>query len=426
MELKDQLYVMNSHWVEEEYQYKFYRNIFDKLVSQLDNSLILSLIGPRRVGKTFLMKQLIQYLLSEVKSTADEKLYNKLERNKVDKKRILYFSFDEYRADPFEVIKLWKEEFALDLRKGKYWLFFDEIQYINNWAEKIKIIYDSYPNFKIVISGSASAKLKRGKESLAGRELQFIISPLSFKEYLKIKNKEVLSEEIKMNLYLDYLKRQLPALAVQDIDPKDYIKEIVDKAIDYDIPLLFNIEEKDKLKSLFRIICKSPGDIIKIEDLSSELGINRITLSKYLGALEESFLVRKLYNYSRNPRKSEKRAKKYYPYFTTLHEYTYPFTPDFSRIAETEVAFQTNAQYFWNERGHEIDFIIGENLDIGLEVKIKKKIIKSDFKWLLNTPLSISRKLVVTLPGSVYEKYKGVEFVSLPDLAISLGSLSSN
>jgi predicted AAA+ superfamily ATPase len=422
MELKDQLYVMNPHWEGERYQYKFYRDIFGKLVSQLDKNLILSLIGPRRVGKTVLMKQLIQYLLSD-EAASTEKIYNKSERNKIDKKRILYFSFDEYRADPFAVIKLWKEEFALDLRKGNYWLFFDEIQYINNWAEKIKIIYDSYPNFKLVISGSASAKLKRGKESLAGRELQFIISPLSFNEYLRINNKEVLSEEIKMNFYLDYLKRQLPALVASDLDSKEYIKEIVDKTIDYDIPFLFNIEDIDKLRSIFRLICKSPGDIIRIEDLSSELGMNRITLSKYLEALEESFLVRKLYNYSRNPRKSEKRAKKFYPYFTTLHEYTFPFTPDFSRIAETEVAFQTNAQYFWNERGHEIDFIIGGELDIGIEVKIRKKLKNSDFKWLLNAPFSLSHKLVVTLPDLIHEKYEGIEFVNLPDLTSYLSSI---
>jgi hypothetical protein len=237
------------------------------------------------------------------------------------------------------------------MRSGRYWLFLDEIQYVENWAQKLKIIHDNYPNISVAISGSASAELRRGKESLAGRETRIDVPPLLFPEYLEIKHIEPVSEEARWNHYLGYMKRQLPALAMSDLDPQEYVKGIVDKAIDHDIPLLLKAEETDTLRTIFRIVCKSPGEIVKAEGLASELGISRLTATKYLHALEESLLIRRAYNYSRNPRKSEKRAKKAYPYYTTLHEYIRPYVPDLPGIAETEVAFQTGAEYFWNERG---------------------------------------------------------------------------
>jgi len=400
MQLTDQIYSMNPHWEDVRYDFKFSRAQLKGLISTLDKPFITTMTGPRRVGKTVLMKQMIQHLIG----------------SEINRNRIFYFSFDEYRADIFNVIKEWTRALSLDLRNGNYWVFFDEIQYVDDWAKNVKILYDNYPNIKLVISGSASAYLKRGGESLAGRELQYKIYPLTFNEYAEFRGKRFISEEIKWNEYLNYMKRQLPALALYDIDPAQYVKEIVDKYVGYDIPQLFDVEDVDSLRTIFRIICKSPGEIIKAENLASELGINRLTVSKYLNALEDSFLIRKVYNYSKNPRKSEKRSKKIYPYFTTLHEYVRPYIPEFSFLAETEVAFQTNAEYFWNENWREIDFIVGEQLDVGIEVKMKKRITNKDIKWLLNPPFRLSKKIVV-VPYNSETNIEGANAVSLHSLS---------
>jgi predicted AAA+ superfamily ATPase len=102
-----------------------------------------------------------------------------------------------------------------------------------------------------------------------------------------------------------------------------------------------------------------------------------------------------------------------------LHEYTRPYIPEFSKLAETDVAFQTGAQYFWNERGHEIDFIVGKELDIGIEVKMKKKVTNKDIKWLLNPPFHLSKKLVIVPYGSEAEvEAKVVYLHSVSNLVI--------
>ena len=302
------------------------------------------------------------------------------------------------------------------MRRGEFHVFFDEIQNVRDWAPKIKILYDNYPNFSFVLSGSASAKIRRGRESLAGRELEIHVDPLSFQEYLAMAGKEPVSAASRWEHYMAYMRRQLPDLALGDTDPKEYVSLLVQKVIRIDIPGLFDIEQPDVLDGIFRSICKSPGQVIKAESLAADFGINRLTAAKYLYALEEGLLVRKVYNYSRNPIKSEKRDKKYYPYFTTLHAYTQPYTPDLSGLAETETAWQSGAEYFYRERTNEIDFIAGPELDIGIEVKMRKSISRSDVAVLDHPPMKLKEKYVVTLLASRLSIPSGIRAVRLDEV----------
>jgi len=97
---------------------------------------------------------------------------------------------------------------------------------------------------------------------------------------------------------------------------RKYIKEsIVEKVIYRDLTQLFKIKDIGVLESLLEIIMEEPGQLIELTDLSKELKISRQTLSNYFFYLEESFLIRKLYNFSRNKRKSERKLKKYYPQY---------------------------------------------------------------------------------------------------------------
>jgi len=95
---------------------------------------------------------------------------------------------------------------------------------------------------------------------------------------------------------------------------KKYIKEsIVEKIIYRDIPKIFKIKDITIIESLLNILMEEPGQIIEISKLAKELKISRQTLSNYLTYLKESFLIRKLYNFSRNRRKVERKLRKYYP-----------------------------------------------------------------------------------------------------------------
>lgn len=382
MSLLDQLVLQNQHWENSYIISEFHRDLFSTLQDNMKNKFIITLIGPRRVGKTTLLHQLINSLL----------------REGVDTKKILYFSLDLFNKPLLDVYNAFIKEMNLP-RNGSYYLFFDEIQYLNNWASHVKMLYDNLPRCKIVISGSSASDLRRGMESLAGREIELTLDPLSFKEYLEMNSKKGVSETILWEYYLKYMDYQLPELNHKSISERQYISQLVDKIINYDFVRLHQIRDTTPIDTIFRIICKSPGDVIIINDLSKELNLDRRTVQHYLQILEKSLLIRKVYNYSKNPRKSEKRHKKYYPYYTSLHWHVSPYKPEFGKKVETEVAFQLSAEYYWNDRGREIDFIIGDEYNIGVEVKMRNVISQKHVRGLINNTFT-KEKYLITKHGS--------------------------
>lgn len=118
---------------------------------------------------------------------------------------------------------------------------------------------------------------------------------------------------------------------------------------------------------------EQPGQIIELSELSKELQISRQTLSTYMRYLEESFLIRKLYNYSRNRRKVERKLKKYYP--TVLSPNLIFKDDNFSqsKIFEGILVNQINAEYFWRDPyKNEVDIITGHDKPKPIEIKYGK------------------------------------------------------
>ncbi|EQD57937.1 AAA family ATPase, partial [mine drainage metagenome] len=75
----------------------------------------------------------------------------------------------------------------------KVFVFLDEIQKIDDWENKVKVVYDLYPKVKFILSGSASIALRKAaKESLAGRIFDFVLDPLSFAEFLEMRGMNIL------------------------------------------------------------------------------------------------------------------------------------------------------------------------------------------------------------------------------------------
>ncbi len=133
----------------------------------------------RRVGKTTTMFQLIDGLL---------------ESKGVSPYNVLYFSFDEERADIKEILASYEREIIReDLpRDRKTYLFLDEVQKLEVWPGRVKVIYDMYPNVKLCLSGSAAINISKGvRESLAGRFFETRIEPLDFDEYLEFSGDDI-------------------------------------------------------------------------------------------------------------------------------------------------------------------------------------------------------------------------------------------
>lgn len=344
------------------------REIYEKISKFLPLPQIIALTGLRRVGKTTLLFKIIE---DEIK-------------NGFNPKNIIYFSFDEFRkADVRDIIREYEEIMKKKINEGKHLLLFDEIQKLENWEEKIKRIYDIYSkNVKIIISGSESLFIRRkSKETLAGRLFEFKINPLSFKEFLTFKNKkfdnvELYEKELSM-LFEEFITTQgfpeLVGIKEKEIIKKYIEESIVEKVIYRDIPHLVSIRDPSTLESALNTIREQPGQLIELSEFAKEMHISRQTLSIYLKYLEDSFLIRKLYNYSSSIRKTERKLKKYYPSIISTNLIFKDDTYSRSKVFENVIVNQLHAEYFWRDPyKNEVDVILPNKKPIPVEIKYGK------------------------------------------------------
>ncbi len=351
------------------------RAIYDKISKSMHLRFITALTGLRRVGKTTLMMKILEQKITEG----------------FDKKNILYFSFDEFfEIRIMELLDIYGEVFEKINREKRYFIILDEIQKIKNWSEQLKVIYDLYPNIKFLISGSESLFIRRkSRESLAGRIFEFRVNPLTFEEFLRFKDVKIDNLFMQKEIILNNLKQFLLTNGFPEIinfeeeDARKYIKEgVIDKIIYGDFVQVFEVKNTEIVRSIFNIIYNEPGQIIEIQKLSKELGVSRGILSNYLEYLEEAFLIKKLYNYSRNARKTQRRLKKFYS--TLINPLL--AQQNFSKLFEQFAVVQLNADYFWRDVfKNEVDVIKLEPLT-AIEIKsgeIKERDLDSLRKFII-------------------------------------------
>ena len=344
------------------------REVYSQIQKYLPLPHIIAFTGLRRIGKTTLMLKIVEDGI----------------KKGIDAKNIVYFSFDEFKGE--EIRKSVAEYEGLmerDFKKGKYMLLLDEIQKLDNWENQLKGVYDTFgKNIKIIVSGSESLFIKRkSKETLAGRIFDFKVEPLSFREFLLFKGvdfKPIGLYEKELGKLLNEYTLTLGFPELVNIDDKEiikkYIKEsIVEKVIFRDIQNLFKIKDASVIESLLNIFLEEPGQLVDISELSRELGISRQTVSSYLTYLEDSFLIKKLYNYSKNRRKVERKLKKYYP---TIISADLLFKDDGmskSRVFEWLVIMQLKAEFFWRDPyKNEVDAVLVEKKPLPVEIKYGK------------------------------------------------------
>jgi hypothetical protein len=379
------LIIPYNPWWDESFTFNYKeREIYTtEIKKQVQSSQIIALTGIRRVGKTTILYKIITDYITQ----------------KTDPKSIFYFSFDNTKnIDLMDLLEEYELITKKSIKKDKIILCFDEIQKVDDWENKLKSIYDIHKlkgNIKIYISGSESLFIKKkSKESLAGRIFDFKISQVSFKEYLDFKeidySNQILQESKLLKAFDDYILTQgFPELIgnKNSINPiensKMYFTNLLEKIIYSDITKLYNIRDIPTLESMVRIISNEPGQIIDLVGLSNELKISRQTVSNYMQYLIDSYLVKKIYNYSKNTRKSEKKLKKYYPVIISNNIL---FSNDElvrSKLFETIVINQTNVDFFWrDEYKNEVDGVSVSKTTIPIEIKYGKIDVKGVVRFL--------------------------------------------
>lgn len=296
-----------------------------KLVRDLDVPRAVVLIGPRRVGKTVMIKQTIEALLSDGVAGTD----------------ILYLSLETPLYSGRALETLLRDYMDLHGRKkgSRLWVFFDEVQYLRDWEVHLKSLVDSYPAVRFVVSGSAAATLKmKSRESGAGRFTDFLLPPLTFAEYLAFAGLEtnLIDEDareggrlpsyrarnvLELNAaFIDYLNHggfpeavMKPAIRA---NPDRFLKQdIVDKVLLKDLPSLFGIRDTQELNRFFNVLAYNTGKELKPEDLSKHSGIEKNKIAAYLEYLEAAFLIRRVHRIEDNARRLQ-RATTFKVYLT--------------------------------------------------------------------------------------------------------------
>jgi len=376
-ELKEILELLNPWWKDEkiskELARPYKRRIFDKVLELLGYRQIVILSGLRRIGKTTLLYQTIEYLLE-----------------KHDSRHIIYFSFDKKTKELTEILETYGELTMIDWKKEKIFVFLDEIVKLDEWANKIKLIYDAFPNIKFAVSSSSSIGLEEEAiKNLGGRYFLTNLKPLSFVEYLELKEKnkylenpELWGKEIKKELS-SYLLRSFPETVEwkNELLIKDYLRTtIIDKIIKADLQEKFKNVNRDLLLTLMGIFYSEPGMYLDYDSISKKLGISKKTLVQHIYYLEFSYLLRKIRNFRVNTFTVSRKMQRAYPYWWTL---AYCYTDNQDRIMENIISSSMDAKYYWRKNGKEIDFLMVDGKKIvPMEVKNKVEVEKNQLKGM--------------------------------------------
>lgn len=408
MNIQSHIVEQNPHWKESSFPVPHLkRDLYDDIYASLNSPLITFLSGPRRVGKSILLKQIINHLVSI---------------DKVQPSRILFFEFSPKQNKEFiwDVYQYFKQNILRD--KQKIYLFFDEVQVISEFEIILKEIYDTVDQTKtkILVTGSPSISYKRKMaESLAGRFIPYRLFPLNFREYLRllesplqeklvdhsqdnlmrIGNLEQLNTEFKRFLSWGRLPQML---TMPDNERIFYLDASIHQSITKDAFDYFSIQNPSAISAIFSYLCQNNGQIIIKENLSNVSGISLITVSNYLDVLELMGLTYTVYNATNPIVKLNSARKIYVSSMFGLKNSKYDPQTAFGFAAESYVLErlleQNQLVTFYRNRNKEVDFLLPKN-KIAYEVKYRlefeqPKVVLPDFE--LKT-LSYSGSLPVCL-----------------------------
>ena len=341
---------------------RLYFDLFYPFVTEKDVRRAIVLMGPRRVGKTVMMFHAIDQLIVEG----------------VDPQQIFFVGIDNpiyVNLSLQEILDLCRDAVKRESLDDCF-VFFDEIQYLKDWERHLKVLVDAYPHTKFVVSGSAAAALKwHSTESGAGRFTDFMLPPLTFQEFIHLKNKNHLIHKSTIGygdkqipyclpLSMDEFNKEFlqylnfggyPEVVLSEKIQKDmgrYVKnDIVDKVLLRDLPSLYGIKDVQELNRFFTYIAYNTGNEFSYEAMAKDSGIQKVTLKRYLEYLEAAFLIKVLNKVDINAKRL-KRITNFKVYLTNPSLRTALFSPIKPTDAEMGNMVETAILSQWMHREH--------------------------------------------------------------------------
>ena len=255
-------------------------------------SRLTGLVGPRGTGKTTL---LLQYI--------NERIDNK--------SQCIYLSLDNIYFTQVKLIDLIDDLYEIE---GIRYFFLDEVHRYPNWDQELKNIYDSYPDVRIVFSGSSSLDLVRGTFDLSRRGSLFRMGGMSFREYLEFRLNKVIPsvgfddlitnsesfieqladiERIKGH-FLEYLEYgYYPFLFEDEENYHQKILNVIDKTIYEDISNFYRLKTENLInfRKILSYLATIPPGQLRRNSISKHIGLDNKTVENYLRILNETGLV---------------------------------------------------------------------------------------------------------------------------------------
>jgi predicted AAA+ superfamily ATPase len=370
------------------------REIETRLKPFLPREEIIAVLGPRRAGKTTVLR----------------KMYEEWE----GKKEFLTF-------EDFSLLELFEnnpKEFIEKYVVGKSLLCIDEFQYAKNGGKTLKYIYDTH-KIKILISGSSAIDLTvQALGKLTGRVLIFELYPFSFDEFLQLKAPELakllrraredrafILENVDHNrfreLYVEFASfggYPQVVLAKTEFEKRTLLQSIYSTYFFREVRDMIDIVDDRKLANLIRVIAIQNGGLINYSELCKMSGVSFETLKRYLVFLEKTYIIKIVLPFHKNRQLELIKTPKFYFLDTGLlnailddfrsMERREDKGPLLENVVFTEFIKQGKAVQFWRTKEkQELDFVVndGNRKFRAFEVKFKDQVLTPAFYAFQNS-----------------------------------------
>ncbi|MFQ5631747.1 MAG: ATP-binding protein, partial [bacterium] len=302
----------------------FPRKILDEAKEWLTQDEVIVIIGPRQVGKTTLLYQLIDHLLKSEISPHD----------------IFYFTLDEPGLTDFFQSPVDFIHFIEINKQNTAYVFIDEIQRLENPGLFLKYVFDLKKEIKLVVTGSSSLEIRaKVSEALTGRKRHLQMLSFTFEEFLEakwpkfqdihlrsiVRNSVELLEILQkiQRIYgaslekflFDYLTFGGYPRILLEANPQrkiQHLQEVFTSYIQKDVKDYFRIENIPAYNNLIRLLAHQVGKLVNMSEISNTTGLHFTTLDKYFFLLENSFIFKRLPPFFRNVRKEVTKMPKVY------------------------------------------------------------------------------------------------------------------
>lgn len=377
------------------------RNISRDLKLILDSKIgkgkVLLLIGPRQVGKTTLFKQMIKSLAPE--------------------KKVQFWNCDE--SDVRQFLSDGNLAKLKSFIGNSDFIVIDEAQRVKDIGLTIKLIHDNFTNVQLAVTGSSSLDLSNTiNEPLTGRKFEYNLFPFSTNEL--VLNSTMLEEAKQLQNRLIY--GFYPDVVNNPGEEKEILTNIVNSYLYKDIFEFKEIRKSFVIEKLVQALALQVGSEVSFNELGNLLGIDTMTVQRYVDLLEKAYVIFHLRSYSKNVRNELKKSIKIYFYDNGVRNAVISnFSPPdlrsdignlwenflISERIKNNAYHNINAKYyFWRTtQKQEIDFI--EETDgrfFAYEFKYNPK------KTCVKCPLTFSNNYP-EIPFSVITKENYLDFI---------------